>query len=251
MLKLSAVIITLNEEKNIGRCIDSLKNVADEIVVIDSFSTDRTKEICLGKKVRFIDNKFDGHIEQKNFALSQAVYPFVLSLDADEALSLELEKSILEIKANTLFDAYSMNRLTNYCGQWIRHGGWYPDTKIRLWNKEKGQWGGVNPHDKVILQKNVTVHHLKGDLLHYSFYTKQQHIEQIIKFNQIGARALFKKGVKSSLFKLIFNPTARFLKMYILKLGFLDGVFGFFISYKSAWGNYLKYKMLRDLWRKV
>ena len=156
MLKISAVIITFNEEKNISRCLDSLSKVAEDIIVVDSFSTDRTKDICLEKKVRFVENAFVGHIEQKNFALTQAVHPFVISLDADEALSPELEKSILEVKKNHKYEAYTMNRLTNYCGQWIKHGGWYPDSKIRLWFVNKGQWGGVNPHDTVVLETGTS-----------------------------------------------------------------------------------------------
>lgn len=247
MQSISAVIITLNEEKNIGRCIDSLRRVADDIVVVDSFSTDRTKEICTEKQVRFVEHRFEGHIEQKNYALTQALYPFVLSLDADEALSPELEKSILAIKQTPLADGYTMNRLTNYCGQWIRHGGWYPDTKLRLWQLDKGQWGGINPHDKVELSKGARIQHLKGDLLHYSFYTRGQHLEQIVKFAEIGAKALKQKGVKPSLLKMLTHPAARFIRGYFLKAGFLDGANGFFISHRSAWGNYLKYKRLREI----
>jgi len=249
MAKISAVIITLNEEKNIGRCIDSLLDVADDIVVIDSFSTDKTKEICLQKGVRFIENKFEGHIEQKNYALTQALYPLVLSLDADEALCPVLKQEIHRIKLNPKSDGYTMNRLTNYCGQWIKYGGWYPDTKLRLWNIQKGQWGGINPHDKVIIEKDARLTHLKGDLLHYSFYSRQQHIEQIVKFSEIGAHALFKKGIKPSFFKMYAHPLARFIKMYFLKTGFLDGANGFYISRKSAWGNFLKYKKLRTIYK--
>ena len=250
MAKISAVIITLNEGKNIGRCIDSLQKVANDIVVVDSFSTDNTKEICLAKNVRFVEHKFEGHIEQKNYAISQAIYPFVLSLDADEALSAVLEKSILEIKDNPHYDGYAMNRLTNYCGHWIRHCGWYPDTKLRLWDSTKGKWGGVNPHDKYIMVKGARILHLKGDLKHYSFYTREQHLKQIEKFSAIAARALFEKNKKSNILKLVLNPIASFIKTYILNLGFLDGADGFFISRQSAYANYLKYKMLKELNRK-
>ena len=140
MIQLSAVIITFNEERNIGRCIDSLQGIADDIVVVDSFSSDKTKEICLSKNVRFVEHAFDGHIEQKNWAITQAKHPHILSLDADEALDEVLKKSILEVKQNFTQDAYQMNRITNYCGQWIKHCGWYPDTKLRLWDSSKGYW---------------------------------------------------------------------------------------------------------------
>jgi len=248
MAKISAVIITFNEEKNIGRCIDSLQNVADDIVVVDSFSTDNTKEICLAKKVRFIEHEFEGHIEQKNHAITQAKYTFVLSLDADEALSSALEKSILDIKENPLFDGYTMNRLTNYCGKWIKYCGWYPDTKLRLWNSTKGKWGGINPHDKFIMVKEVHISHLKGDIEHYSYYTREQHLMQIEKFSTISAKALFDKKKKTSIFNLIFNPLASFLKSYIFNLGFLDGTTGFYICRQSAYANYLKYKKLKELY---
>ena len=125
-VSISAVIITLNEERNIGRCLDSLQGVADEIVVVDSYSSDRTEEICRSHGARFIQHRFAGHIEQKNWAILQASHPYVLSLDADEALSYELTSSILEVKGNWTHDAYYFNRLTSYCGKWIRHTTWYP-----------------------------------------------------------------------------------------------------------------------------
>ena len=153
MVKISAVIITQNEERNIGRCIDSIVSVADEIVVIDSYSTDRTCDIALEKGARVVKHPFKSHIDQKNYAITQASYDVVLSLDADEYLSEELTKSILGVKESWPFEAYRMNRLSNYGGKWIRHGNWYPDQKIRLWNKRKGLWGGENPHDKVVLKK--------------------------------------------------------------------------------------------------
>ena len=146
-VNISAVIIAFNEEKNIERCILSLKNVVDEIVVVDSFSKDKTKEICLAHNVVFIEHSFKGHIEQKNWAYTQASNNYVLSLDADEALSDELKNSILAIKNNWKNDGYAFNRLTSYCGKWIKHCGWYPDIKLRLWDRRKGTWKGINPHD--------------------------------------------------------------------------------------------------------
>ena len=162
-VKLSVVIITFNEEKNIARCLESVKDIADEIVVVDSFSKDKTEEICRGYGVKFIEHKFEGHIEQKNYASSQATYQHVLSLDADEALSDELKESIIKVKNDWNGYGYSMNRLTNYCGKWIHHCGWYPDTKIRLMDKSKGKWDGDNPHDQFIMQDNAEAIQLKGD----------------------------------------------------------------------------------------
>src|SRR6476620_7997347 len=148
MIKLSVVIITFNEERNIGRCLKSVKEVADEIVVLDSFSKDKTREICESHGARFIQHAFDGHIQQKNRAITFAAYPHILSLDADEALDETLIDSIKKIKQNFTKDGYYLNRLTNYCGHWVRHCGWYPDRKLRLADSRKGHWTGVNPHDK-------------------------------------------------------------------------------------------------------
>lgn len=247
-VKLSAVIITLNEEKNIGRCLESLKGVADEIVVVDSFSTDKTEEICLLHGAHFVKHAFEGHIQQKNYAITKASNTYVLSLDADEALSDELKKSIIQVKNNWTNDAYAMNRLTNYCGKWIYHCGWYPDTKLRLFNREKGSWGGTNPHDKYSLHNNNSlVKRISGDILHYSYYTVEEHYKQAEYFSKIAAKAMFEKNKEASILNIIINPVARFIKSYFIKLGFLDGRYGFIISRISAWEVYNKYKLLRAL----
>lgn len=246
-VELSVVIITFNEEKNIGRCLNSVQEVADEILVVDSFSSDRTREICEEHGASFIQNEFKGHIEQKNFACSKSKYNYILSLDADESLSIELGKSIVDLKKNWKKDAYSMNRLTNYCGKWIYHTGWYPDRKIRLFRKGTGAWGGINPHDRFIPNKEIELGHLEGNILHYSYYTKEEHLQQIHKFSSIGASELYKKGRHSNNFKIAYKSLARFVKSYFIKLGFLDGTAGFTISRLSAYANYLKYSKLLDL----
>ena len=139
MIQLSVVIITYNEERNIARCLDSIKEIADEIIVVDSYSIDKTVEICKSYSAKVFQHKFEGHIQQKNYALEKTSFYFALSLDADEVLSDELRKSIASVKSDWKYDGYEMNRLTNYCGAWIRHGGWYPDRKIRLFDKRKGK----------------------------------------------------------------------------------------------------------------
>lgn len=247
MTPLSVVIITFNEEKNIARCLDSVKDLADEIVIVDSFSSDRTKEICLKYGAHFVEHKFEGHIEQKNWAITQAKYPHILSLDADEAIDETLRGSILQVKNDFKFDGYTMNRLTNYCGKWVHHSGWYPDTKLRLWDSRKGKWGGVNPHDKFEMESSSKTQTLKGDILHYSYYTIAEHYRQSEYFADIAAKAYHKLGKKAPYFKLVINPIAKFLHHYIVHFGFLDGKTGFTIAKISAWSTYLKYRKLRNL----
>ena len=245
--QLSVVIITYNEEKNIHRCLTSIKNVADEIIVLDSYSIDQTEAICKAFGAHFHQHAFDGHIQQKNRAMQLASNAFVLSLDADEALSPELEHAILQFKKNGVADACSMNRLNNYCGQWIKHGGWYPDRKIRIWDKTKGRWGGTNPHDKVILNDNAKVTHLNGDLLHYSYYSVAEHLKQTEKFNNIAANEMLKQGYEPGITKRFLSPVFKFVKDYVFKAGFLDGKNGLKIAKISAKGVFDKYLLTKKL----
>jgi len=245
MEKLSAVVITYNEEKNIERCIRSLEGIADEIVVLDSFSTDHTKEICEKYKVKFFTHKFSGYIEQKNKAITYATYPLVLALDADEELSGSLKASVLQVKENRSADGYTMNRMTNYCGKWIHHCGWYPDRKLRLFDIRKGRWAGLNPHDRFVMDKGATVKHLKGNLLHYSYYSVSQHHQHIKIFSSIWAKAKFEQGGKAPFFRIWGSPAIRFLNCYFIQLGFLEGIAGWRICTISAKESYEKYRKLR------
>lgn len=247
MVKISAVIITFNEERNIGRCLASLKGVVDEVVVVDSYSTDKTEKICSKYNVKFIQHAFKGHIEQKNYAITKAKYRHVLSLDADEALSDELRDSILKVKKNWKHDGYYFNRLTNYCGKWIRHTSWYPARKLRLWDSKKGTWGGINPHDRFIMKKGTSTRFLKGDLYHYSYYSIQQHILQINSFSDIVAKAYFDKGKRGTYLNIIFNPLWRLFRDFIIKGGIFDGFYGLVICVNSAHETFLKYVKLRQL----
>ena len=246
MPKISAAIITFNEEINIKRCLYSLMEVVDEIVVVDSGSTDQTQKIALELGAKVVVNPFKGHIEQKNFAITQTKYDWIISLDADEALSEELKFSILSIKNNLSDTAYEFNRLTNYCGKWIKHSGWYPDKKLRIFHKSHGKWGGKNPHDQFILTSGKP-HHLKGDLLHYSFYTVEDHKKQIIKFTDIAAQSLYELGIKSSWLKIYLKTIAKFIRNYFIKFGFLDGAIGLHICRMSAHATYLRYYKLLQL----
>lgn len=251
MTYLSVTIITFNEERNIGRCLASVQGVADEIVVVDSLSADNTRKICAEYGVRFIDQAFLGYVEQKNYAIDQASHDMILSLDADEALDDTLRAEILRVKKDgfTAADGYTMNRCTNYCGRWIRHGTWYPDRKLRIFHRDKGRFTGVNPHDYVALNNGGSLLRLKGDILHYSYYDYAEHIAQLNKFTTIQARAMHQQGKKASLLKVLLSPLAAFISGYLLRRGFLDGIDGLMIARSVSYQTFAKYVKLRHLWR--
>ncbi|HSC52433.1 MAG TPA: glycosyltransferase family 2 protein [Phnomibacter sp.] len=247
-MKISAVIITYNEERNIERCLQSLVGVADEIVVVDSLSTDSTAAICRKYNVAFIEQKFLGYIEQKNFAADKATHEYVLSLDADELLSPELQNWLLQEKqAAQPADAYKFNRLNNYCGQWIKHGAYYPDRKLRLWKNGIGKWGGENPHDQFIPTTDVPTKIIALPILHYSFATRQEHVQQMQKFSSIAANTMQKKGKKANALRPWLSAIWSFINGYIIKMGWLDGANGLFIAITNARYTYWKYAKLRAL----
>ncbi|WP_299127205.1 glycosyltransferase family 2 protein [uncultured Winogradskyella sp.] len=251
MLKLSGVIITFNEERSLEKCLKSLVNIVDEIVVVDSYSTDGTKAICERYKVNFIEQSFLGYIEQKNFALQQTKYDHVVSLDGDEALSKKLQQSIIDLKTNWQYDGYYANRYNNFCGQWIKYSDWYPNKKLRIFNKTKAQWQGINPHDNVQLHnKTSKTGHLKGDILHWTYQTYEEMDKKSDYFSTIAAKAYYDKGKTAPLWNLIWNPSWAFFKSYIMRLGILDGKNGYRICYQTWKITYLKYKKLRALYKK-
>ena len=244
---LSVVILTKNNERDIQRCLESVHEIADEIVVVDSYSTDRTEEICAGFQLRFIQHPFEGHIEQKNWAITQAKYPHILSLDSDEALDDRLKHSVIDVKIDWQHDGYTMNRLTNYCGKWIKHCGWYPDTKLRLWDSRKGHWTGINPHDRYEMTEGASTRHLAGDILHYSYYSIKEHVDQTNWFTDLSAKEYLDRGKKGRMVNVLLNPAFSFVKSYLLKGGWLDGYYGFVISILAAQSTFLKYTKLRHL----
>ena len=245
---LSAVIITYNEEEHLEKCLASLINVCEEIIVVDSFSTDNTEKICRNHKVTFIQHKFGGYIEQKNFAIQQATHNYILSLDGDEALSNELKESILNIKPHWDYDGFYSSRLNNYCGQWIKHSDWYPDKKLRLFKKGSGEWKGINPHDSYRLKKGKKMGKLEGDIYHWIYRDYDEHKEKVENFSNIASKAYYKLGIKSSYFKIIFRPSWAFFKSYFLRLGILDGKNGYRICKQSFNVTLLKYQKLYKLW---
>lgn len=245
-VKISAVVITYNEERNIERCLLALRDVADEIVVVDSYSTDNTIEIAKQNGALVIQRHFTGFTEQKNFALSKASYDHVLSVDADEVLTEKLRSSVLKVKDNWEADGYCLNRLTNYCGKWIYFCGWYPEWKLRLWDRKKGTWNGGLVHESVKL-KEASIAKLSGNLEHYSYTSINQHIQQIIKFTDLGAEDLAaKKKNFLPFFHLLIYPFYTFINKYFIQQGFRDGYYGLVISVLTAWGKFLKYAKAID-----
>lgn len=243
---LSVVIITFNEEANIARCLTALADVADEVLVVDSFSTDRTVAICQQHGARVVQNAFAGYVEQKNFATDQARFDHVLQLDADEVLTDELRQSILAAKQNWQHAAYALARLTNYCGTWVRHGGWYPDRKLRLYDRRQGHWQGLLLHERYEVAPGQTTGQLAGNALHYSYASIAQHVAQLNKFTSITAQELALRGrTRVTVFHLLLKPLWKFAHGYVFRLGFLDGFAGLSIATISAWGVFLKFAKLK------
>jgi glycosyltransferase involved in cell wall biosynthesis len=237
---ISGVVIACNEETKIEACLRSLLKVSDQVVVLDSGSSDRTVELArsLGAEVHF--QTFKGHIQQKNSVVNLAKHNWVLSLDADEVLSDELIAAIQAMDAPASTTAFRIKRLNNYCGQWIRYGAWYPDRKIRLWHKEYGTWGGRNPHDEVKVREGVAVVDIPGNILHYSYDNPEDLGIQCEKFADIARGEMHKSGAKRWRLPLI-RALFKFCRDYFLKLGMLDGKAGLIIAFHNARYTYLKY----------
>lgn len=245
MISISAVIITYNEEANIVRCIQSLLPVVDEVVVIDSYSTDKTIALAERLGARVVQHPFRGFTEQKNFAVAQASHDYILSLDADEYLSDELTASIKTVKASWHADGYRFNRLNSYAGRWVKSCGWYPDAKIRLWDRRKGSWSGGLLHEVVVLHAGAQEAHLAGDLHHLSYRNAGEFIKKIQRYSDIYAQEhAFRKRVSG--FKVFYKTLAAFLKNYFLQLGILDGYEGLVISASNANGVLYKYAKLLE-----
>ena len=240
MAKISACIISFNEEKKIEDCLKSLDGIVDEIIVVDSNSTDNTVEIARKYTDNIIFQDFLGFIEQKSFAMQHAKHDWILSLDCDERLSPELRNAIIKLK-DTIddADAYEMPRKTFYVYRWLNHC-WYPDVKLRLFNKNRAHWGGTNPHDHVVTSGDKIVR-LPGDIYHYSFDSISDHLKTIDKFTEIGADELIRKGKSFSIFSPFTHSSWLFIKIYILKRGFMDGFAGIIVSVLSATHVFVKY----------
>lgn len=251
MTQLSAVIITFNEQLNIGRCLQSLQGIADEIVVVDSFSTDNTEAFCRQfKNVKFIQREWQGYAQTKNWANEQAAHEYIFSIDADEAPDEVLRKAILGQKEKGLFGALELNRITNYCGHWVKHCGWYPDKKVRIFKKGTARWKGDFVHETLTLNSEEKIAPLNGHLLHYSYHTLKDHKDRLEKYAVLHAQKMYTDGKTVFPGKALFSSIWKFKQVYLFKLGFLDGKAGFNIARFSAKAVYLKYRKLNQLNKK-
>lgn len=244
-MKISATIITFNEERNVSRVIESLR-CCDEILVLDSGSNDRTVEIATKLGARVEEAGWHGYAAQKNIAAELAAHDWILSIDADESVSEALEAEIWHIKkTGPRFDGYTMPRLAQYLGRWILHSGWYPDRKVRLFNRKKARWVGDFVHESVEVVGSVG--HLKSNLLHFTCNSLSEHLRSMDGYTTLAAQEIAAREQRIALPRLLLDPPWTFFRTYVFKLGFLDGMEGLSIAYMAALYNFVKYAKARHM----
>jgi len=244
-MKITATIITLNEERNIARAIESLR-CCDEILVVDSGSIDRTVELAEKLGARVIESPWHGYATQKNHAAEQACNDWILSLDADEALSESLEGEIWTLKKKgPNYDAYTMPRLAQYLGRWILHCGWYPDRKVRLYHRAKAKWVGDFVHESVEVRGRVG--YLESNLLHFTCDSLSEHLKTMDRYTTLAAEELVSRNEEIRLRNMILDPAWTFTRTYFFQRGFQDGLEGLTIAYMAALYTFLKYAKARNM----
>jgi len=247
-MKISACLITHNEESNLTRCLTSLVTVVDEIVIIDSGSTDRTKFIATGFNARFLPHEWEGYVTQKNFACSKASHPWVLSIDADEELSPELQDEILALKEKTDAPqpaAYVVSRVVFFEGRWIRFGDWYPDLLPRLFQKERGKFEGGRVHERLVIDGETEM--LSAELYHHTYRDWEDQQKRVTHYAELWARDACERGKKASVFTPFSHAGWRILRSFFLKGGFKGGILGWKLACAQGQETYLKYNALRAL----
>ncbi|MBN1272431.1 MAG: glycosyltransferase family 2 protein [Candidatus Aminicenantes bacterium] len=248
-MKISAVVITYNEEKRLEPALKSVEKIAEEIIVVDRFSRDDTEKIARKYTKKFYKRKWTNYADQKNYANSLASHSWILSLDADERLSKELQHTIVKLKeTEPQNSAFSMPRLTYYLGRWIRHSGWYPDRKVRLFQKEKSRWEGDYVHENLNVEGKIIP--LESPIHHFSYAGISDHLERINLFSGLGAQKLYARKKKARWFHMVFLPPVRFVKSYLFKAGFRDRFPGFVISVLHGYAIFARYAKLKEIWKK-
>jgi glycosyltransferase involved in cell wall biosynthesis len=244
-VKISATIITLDEQRNIARAIESLR-CCDEIVVVDSGSVDRTIEVAAKLGARIVEAAWRGYAGQKNLAAEKATYDWILSIDGDEALSEALEAEIWQIKkTGPHYDAYTMPRMAQYLGRWILHSGWYPDRKVRFYDRRKARWEGDYVHESVRVDGRMG--HLQYNLLHFTCESLSEHLKTMDRYTTLAAEELVSRGRKVRWTDLVLDPFWTFIRTYFFRAGFLDGTEGLTIAFMAAVHNFLKYAKARNM----
>ncbi|HEY8400668.1 MAG TPA: glycosyltransferase family 2 protein [Cytophagaceae bacterium] len=247
--KLTTVIITFNEAENIERCLKSVLPISDEVIVIDSYSRDNTVAICRKYNVKVVQRKWEGYSATKNYGSSIASNDWILSVDADEVVSPSLALAISNILKAPDYKVYKLLRVNNYCGKWIKYGGWHNEFRKRLYNRNYVRWNDNEVHEDVLVKDNLPVGTIKEPLLHYSYKTISEHRIKTEKYAAMSAREMFRKGKKPSPVKLYLSPVFKFVKDFIFRLGFIDGYYGYIIAKENAIYTNLKYTKLKELYK--
>ncbi len=248
-MEISAVIITFNEEKRLEPALKSLAGLVSEIIVVDSFSTDNTVRLAKKYTNKVFQRKWTDYSDQKNYANTRASFPWILSLDADERISPELREEILEVKKEEPeCDGFLIPRQVYYLGKWIRHSGWYPDRKLRLFRKDRARWEGEFVHERLVIEGKIQK--LNGSIHHFTYRNISEHLDRINKFSELGAQKLYAKRKKCRWHHLVFMPFLRFMKSFFWRAGFLDGYPGFIVSVLNGYSIFLRYAKLREIWKK-
>jgi len=248
MEPLTATLITFNEERNIGGALERL-GFASEIVVVDCGSSDGTVAVCRRYTDRVFHRDWTGFVDQKNYAVERATHDWILSLDADERPSLPLESEIGQLRARG-FDrpGYRMPRAAFFMGRWIRHGDWYPDYQLRLFDRRRGRWQGGRVHESVRVEGEPGM--LTGEIEHFTYHTLSDYLKRLDVYSGLAAADYRARGTRATFARLAGNPPVAFLKNYLLKRGFLDGVPGFMVAVMAAVSVYFKYARLYELQRR-
>jgi glycosyltransferase involved in cell wall biosynthesis len=246
----SAIVISHNAADTIGPCVEALRKVCEEVLVLDTNSTDGTIEICKKLGAKVVQVEWFGFSKTKNIGNEMAANDWILSIDSDEVLSEELIASLRNWQPEP-GKVYALDRLTSYCGQWIRHCGWYPDWKVRLFHRKQVAWQGDFVHETLHIPADFQEVKLQGKLYHYSYKDSDDHLRRIEKYARLAAEEQFAKGKKANFVKRWLSPPARFFKTYFLKMGFLDGKAGWVISWRNAKMIRLRYRLLDEKWKQV
>jgi len=250
-MKITACIITLNEERDLPRCLTSIAPLVDEILIVDSGSTDATADIAQNYRARFLRQEWLGYVGQKNFALDLATHPWVLSIDADEEISPELADSISSLKSSPAVDlpdspdGYEFSRVVFYLNRWIRHGDWYPDRLVRLFRRNKVRFSGGHVHERLEISGSTLL--LPGDLRHFTYDSAADRAERCAKYAALWAQSAHEQGKHANFLSAPIHAAARLAKGFLLKRGFLDGAVGWDIAMGNAREVWLKYHLLRQL----